>query len=85
MKLAINTIPRLTPGVFICVIFKYTLMTIYNVRLTTFSCDDGHGEDNYFEFATREQAESFASTYGDDPTEVAVFATEKVDYPDIPF
>lgn len=60
-------------------------MTIYNVRLTTFSCDDGVGENTYFDFPTRAQAERFASTYGDDPIEVAVFATEKVDWPDIPF
>lgn len=30
MSLAINTIPRLTPGVFICVIYEYTLMSIRN-------------------------------------------------------
>tara|TARA_B100000214_G_scaffold361061_1_gene324062 strand:+ start:405 stop:587 length:183 start_codon:yes stop_codon:yes gene_type:complete len=60
-------------------------MTVYTVRLTTFSCDDGHGEDDYHDFATRKQAEAFASRYGDDPIEVAVFAREEIPFEELPF
>ena len=73
-------------GAFICLCSFYnSLMKVYTVRLTTFSCDDGVGEDDYHDFATREQADAFASCYGDDPIEVAVFPRETVPMQELPF
>lgn len=60
-------------------------MFIYMCRVTTWSCDDGHGEDNYFEFNSREEADTYAATYEDVDAETSVFKMVATNDTDIPF
>ena len=54
-------------------------------RVTTWACDDGHGEDNYFEFNSREEADTYAATYEDVDAETSVFKMVATNDTDIPF
>ena len=54
-------------------------------RVTTWACDDGHGEDTYFEFDSRKEADAHAAKYEDGPEDTCVFRMVATNEWDIPF
>lgn len=57
----------------------------YMLRVTTWNCDDGVGENTYFKFTTRAEAEQASLRYVDGPESTYVFPHEDYDWAEVPF